>query len=107
MGAVLTTASAVTCPSQGRVATTGHARLTVDGSPVLALDGIVGKEVAGCTVPTASGTTTCTSVLSASGTAAKLRVDGQAVALAALTGATNGSTPKVSASAGQSLLTAV
>jgi len=46
-------------------------------------------------------------VLSASGTAAKLRVDGQAVALATLTGATNGSTPKVSATAGQSRLTAV
>lgn len=107
MGFVLTTASAVTCPSQGRVATTGHARLTVAGAPVLALDGIVTASVAGCTVPTASGTKTCLKVIEASGTAGKLRVDGKAVALGSLTGKTDGTTPAISGSAGQTLLTAV
>jgi len=112
VSAVLTTGSAVRCSEGGTVAVEGRDRLTVDGAGVLRLDGVQGKGVsAACaTVPDSSkGLVKCTSVTSASGQAAKLLVDGAPVALETLSGTTNGTNPSpatVSASAGQTRLTA-
>lgn len=108
MASVLTEHSTVSCPSSGTVATTGQPKLTVDGGKVLVLDGITNKAVSGCTVQTNtnSGTKQCLTVSSASGTAAKLKVGGAAVALSTLTGQTDGSTPALSATANQTKLKA-
>lgn len=107
MAFVLTTGSDVHCPSSGKVATSGQAKLKVSGSPVLRLDGINGKGVSGCTIADSSSTKQCKSVTSASGAAAKLKVAGAGVALDSLSGGTDGSTPGLAASAGQTKLKAV
>ena len=110
MDFVLTTASSVHCPSSGTVGTEGQAKLKVAGSPVLRLDGIKDKPVSNCAVPDSSGpppTVKCKKVLSASGAAAKLKVAGAGVALDTLTGATDGTTPALRASANQTKLKAV
>jgi hypothetical protein len=104
---VLTTASDVHCPSSGKVAASSQAKLKVSGSPVLRLDGINGKAVSGCTIADSSSTKQCKFVTSASGTAAKLKVAGAGVALDTLSGATDGSTPGLAASAKQTKLKAV
>jgi hypothetical protein len=106
MPGVLTTASDVKCTSAGKAQTSGQAKLTVSGSPVLTLPGIVGKTISGCTITDSSSTAQCKSVVSASGTAAKLKVSGLPVALDTLTGASNGSTPALSATANQQKLKA-
>jgi hypothetical protein len=108
MAFVLTENSTVSCPSSGTVSTTGQAKLKVTGGKVLVLDGINGKSVSGCTVVTNtnSGTKQCLTVASASGTAAKLKVGGKAVALSTLTGSTDGTTPTLSATANQTKLKA-
>jgi hypothetical protein len=97
MPAVLTTASAVECDHGGSVATSSSAKLSVDGNPVLVYpSSVMGKAVAGCTTVPASdssGTThiTCTAVGPVTpGSANKLTVGGQPVALDTLGGETNG-----------------
>ena len=107
MAFVLTTASDVHCPSSGKVAASSQAKLKVSGSPVLRLDGINGKAVSGCTIADSSSTKQCKLVTSASGTAVKLKVAGAGVALDTLSGATDGSTPGLAASAEQTKLKAV
>jgi hypothetical protein len=107
MAFVLTTGSDVHCPSSGKVTTSGQAKLKVSDSPVLRLDGINAKPVSGCTIADSSSTKQCKFVTSASGAAAKLKVAGAGVALDSLSGATDGSTPGLAASAGQTKLKAV
>ncbi|MFF0152849.1 hypothetical protein [Micromonospora sp. NPDC005203] len=107
MAFVLTTSSDVHCPSQGKVTPAGQSKLTVDHVAVTRPDGISGKSVAGCTITTSNSTKQCGTVTTASGAASKLKVGGAGVALDSLSGATDGSTPGLSASAGQSKLKAV
>ncbi|MGW5582058.1 hypothetical protein [Micromonospora chokoriensis] len=107
MAFVLTTSSDVHCPSQGKVSPTGQGKLTVDHKPVVRLDGINGKSVAGCTITTSNSTKQCSTVTSASGAAGKLTVGTVAVALDSLSGATDGSTSGLAATAGQTKLKAV
>jgi hypothetical protein len=104
---VLTTSSDVHCPNSGKVSPAGQGKLTVSHVPVVRLDGISGKSVAGCTIATSNSTKHCSTVTSASGAASKLMVGSVAVALDSLTGATDGSSPGLAASAGQSKLKAV
>jgi hypothetical protein len=107
MAFVLTTSSNVHCPNQGAVIPAGQGKLTVSHAPVVRLDGISGKSVAGCTITTSNSTKPCSTVTSATGAAGKLKVGNVAVALDSLSGATDGSSPGLSASAGQSKLKAV
>ncbi|SCG52951.1 hypothetical protein [Micromonospora zamorensis] len=107
MAFVLTTSSDVNCPSRGAVTPAGQAKLIVAGAQVTRLDGITGKSVTGCTITDSSSTVQCKTVVSATGAAQKLHVNGAGVALATLSGTTNGSSPGLSASAGQSKLKAV
>lgn len=107
MAFVLTTSSDVHCPSQGKVSPAGQGKLIVAGAEVTRLDGITGKSVTGCAITDSSSTVQCKKVVSATGAAAKLLVGDVGVALDTLSGATNGSTPALSASAGQSKLKAV
>jgi hypothetical protein len=108
MPGVLTTASDVKCTTAGKAQTSGESKLKVSGSPVLTLPGIVGKTISGCTIVDSppNSTIQCKSVVSASGTASKLKVSGMPVALDTLTGASNGSTPALSATANQQKLKA-
>lgn len=107
---VLTTASSITCAGTGTVSTSGQAKLKVSNAPVLRLDGISGKLIAGCKTPTNSSSKTCRAVASASGEAVKLKVSGAAAALDNLTGTgdgTKGGTPEaLSVSANQTKLMA-
>ncbi|MEU5903551.1 hypothetical protein [Micromonospora sp. NPDC047527] len=107
MAFVLTTSSDVHCPTQGKVSPAGQAKLIVADAEVTRLDGITGKSVTGCTITDSNSTMQCKSVVSATGAAGKLLVGNVGVALDTLSGATNGSTPALSASAGQSKLKAV
>jgi hypothetical protein len=99
MAFVLTENSSVTCATQGTVSTEGQSKLKVSGGKVLVLDGIVGKSISNCGIKNTNSTTQCTKVASASGTAAKLKVNGRAVALSTLTGQSDGTTPAVSVTA--------
>ncbi|MET7876416.1 hypothetical protein [Micromonospora profundi] len=107
MAFVLTTSSDVHCPNQGKVSPAGQAKLIVADAEVTRLDGIVGKSVSGCKITDSSSTLQCKKVVSATGAAEKLFVNGKGVALATLGGATDGTTPGLSATAGQSKLKAV
>lgn len=107
MAFVLTTASAITCPNQGTVDSSGQPKLTVEHSPVVRLDGIVGKDVTGCTVLDGDSTKKCRKVAEAHSASTKLKVNGQGVALESLTGMTDGTPPELSASADQTKLQAV
>jgi hypothetical protein len=108
MAGVLTTASDVKCANSGKAQTSGQSKLKVSGSPVLVLTGIVGKTIGGCTIvdSTPNGTVQCKSVVSASGTASKLKVSGAPVALDTLTGLSQGTPPALTASANQQKLKA-
>lgn len=111
MANVLTTSSTVSCPHfPGKVAVSSNAKLSVNGSPVLAKTGIAGKQIGGCKNPTdSSGNKTCTTVVAvASGETSKLSFNGQAVMLENTKGTTDG-TPQndLSASANQGKLTAI
>jgi hypothetical protein len=90
---VLTVGSRVTCTHQGAVATASGAKLRVAGNPVLLLDGVVARSVSACPVEDISPAKKCRTVLSASGTAAKLTVNGSGVVLETLVGATDGAPP--------------
>ncbi|MFI7608161.1 hypothetical protein ACIBTV_23865 [Micromonospora sp. NPDC049366] len=107
MGFVLATSSSVRCPSQGAVSPAGQSKLRVANRPVARPDGITGRPVSGCTVATSNSTKQCTSVVSASGAAGKLKVGNVGVALDTLSGGTDGTTSGLSATAGQSKLKAV
>jgi hypothetical protein len=104
---VLTTSSDVHCPTKGTVTPDGKPKLTVAGAAVTTPAGIKGKTVSGCKIANSNSTTQCTSVTSAAGAATKLKVGGTGVALDTLKGTTNGTTPALSAVAGQSKLKAV
>ncbi|MFF0468624.1 hypothetical protein ACFYPX_14475 [Micromonospora zamorensis] len=107
MAFVLTTSSNVHCPNQGKVTPAGQSKLTVNHVAVTRPDGISGKSVAGCTITTSNSTKQCGTVTTATGAASKLKVGGAGVALDSLSGATDGSSPGLSASAGQTKLKAV
>lgn len=113
MAFVLTTSSRIVCGSQGAVSTSGQAKLTVGGVPVLVKAGVAGKSLSGCTVVTnaSSGTKQCSTVASVSaGEATKLTVGGAAVMLDTLAGTADGlPTPgaMLTATANQSKLKAV
>ncbi len=113
MGQVLIVSSIVACPhSPGHASVSSGTKLTIGGNKVLVLAGVQGASVSGCTELTDSntGTHTCTTVLSASGTASKLTAGGAPVALDSLTGTTDGLSPAPAmlsvSSVGQSKLTA-
>jgi hypothetical protein len=108
MPGVLTTASEVKCANSGKAQTSGQSKLKVSGSPVLTLPGIVGKTISGCTIvdSTPNATVQCKSVVSASGTASKLKVNGAPVALDTLTGLSQGTPPALTATANQQKLKA-
>jgi hypothetical protein len=110
MSAVLTTASRVTCSSQGTVQTSSSLKLQVSGRPVLVKAGIASKAISACTHPVDSskGIAACQSVASVSGFAGKLTAGGAGVALASLSGLGDSTNPvdTISASAGQTKLTA-
>lgn len=104
---VLTEASDVHCPNEGKVSPTGQGKLTVESVAVVLLGGIRGKSVDGCTIATSNTTKQCSKVTDASGAAGKLTIDTVPVALNSLRGATDGSTPGLAAIAKQSKLKAV
>ena len=106
---VLTTASTITCPGAGTVSPAGRPKLTVGGKPVVRPDGVKGTSVSGCKTPTNSNTPTktCTTVASVEGAATKLTVDGAAVALDTLKGATDGTPGSLTVAAKQTKLKAV
>src|SRR3954470_2332579 len=107
MSFVLTVSSTVRCPTNGTVTPEGQAKLKVAGAAVTTPGGIQGKSVSGCGISDSSSTKQCKTVLSASGAASKLKVGGTGVALDSLTASTDGSTPTITVSAGQSKLKAV
>jgi hypothetical protein len=108
MPAVLTMGSSITCPASGKVVTSGQSKLRVGGMPALVISGINGHSVGGCTTPTSSSPTskTCLTVASAGGAAIKLKVGGMGVALDTLVAATDGTLPKLTATANQTKLKA-
>jgi hypothetical protein len=104
MPAVLTLSSKVLCGLAvltpvplhgGTVKIVGATKLTVSRSPVLLESGINGQKVIGCTTVTntSTGNKQCSVVTAVDRTslAKKLRVGGNSVVLASLTGATDGS----------------
>lgn len=119
MPGVITVGSNVTCGHAGTVATTGQAKLTINGNQVLLKDGILGKDVSSCATVAAadvSGPTAkpCLKVSAVnSGEATKLTIDGRPVMLETLAGTTDGMVTKVTpqpllaAMANQMKLTAV
>jgi hypothetical protein len=110
MPSVLTVASAVTCPHQASVATSGTSKLTVSGSAALLAAGIAGQTVSACPISDSSSTTKCRTVLSVTGgLATKLTVGGAPVVLESLIGVTDGVSPAgnaLVAQANQTRLTA-
>jgi hypothetical protein len=98
MAGVLTEESTVECGhTPGKVTTSGEARLTVNGRPVLTRQGVEGKKVEACgTVPATNPNSTpkdvkCQKVESVEKTeATRLRVDGKAVLIDPLGGTTDG-----------------
>jgi hypothetical protein len=117
MAGVLTEGSKITCGTEGVVAARGQSKLTVDGKPVLVLDGVNGKEVKTCATVTDANTglVKCSKVAAvAAGEAAKLTVGNAPVLLAeTFAGTTDGIHPSgvpaavLSAAANQTLMTAV
>jgi hypothetical protein len=100
---VLTTSSAVTCPHQATVGTSGTPKLRVSGNPVLLVGGIQGHTISTCPTTDTSSTTKCRTVFSvASGQATKLTVSGAGVMLDSIVGATDGASPTGNALAAQS-----
>lgn len=96
----LTTASSVTCSHGGVVATSSDAKLTVGAAKdaVLLPAGVAGKSFKAespCPiVDSLPGTKHCTNVaIVTGGTSSKLRVGGEPVLLASLTGMTDGLPP--------------
>ena len=107
MPAVLTTASSITCPTGGKVSTSGAVKLKVSGNGVLLKAGVQSKSISGCTtVPPPQTNIKCSTVSSASGEASKLKVGGSGVLNASFSGSSNGSLPTLSATAGQTKLSA-
>lgn len=89
MGAVLTTASSVTCAPAaaathgGTVAVSSSAKLSIGGKPVLLKAGVDQKTISGCKNPTTSTVKPCAKVGSlVTGEASKLTVGHAAVLLA-------------------------
>jgi hypothetical protein len=108
---VLTTTSAVVCPHQARVATSGASKLRISGNPVLLPAGIQAHSVTACpTADSSTPTTKCRTVVSVTGgQATKLSVAGIGVMLDSLVGATDGVSPAgnaLSAQSNQTKLTA-
>jgi hypothetical protein len=106
---VLTTASNVACPLQGKVATSSDAKLRVGETkdPVLLESSIKGKDVTGCTQTDSSTTKQCKKVVAVSDGASKLQVGGKPVMRDSLTGTTDGLPPALApAVAGQTKLRA-
>jgi hypothetical protein len=101
MPQVLTTLSTIPCGHGGAVVVVSGAKLTVHGAPVLLLDGIANKGIAGCLTapaadasgPTAAPCLTVTGV--GSGAATTLTVGGSPVMLDTVTGGSNGLVNKV------------
>jgi hypothetical protein len=117
---VLTTASIIKCPHQGKLLLTGIShKLKVQGMPVLLKSDIKNALVdtsatsgTGCTNKNTSSTKQCTSVLSVTGgEATKLKVGGVPVMLNMVTGTTDGFPPSPSLLTGvtpvQNKLTAI
>ena len=117
MASVLTVMSTVSCPHSGKVTTpiTSQARLSVGGKAVLPAN-VPLTPITGCTVTTSpqASTAQCLAVaLVTTGAATKLTVNKTPVLLDTLVGTTTGAPPPppagpaVSATAGQTRLTAV
>jgi hypothetical protein len=111
MSAVLTLGSRVTCSNQGTVTLSSSAKLTVQGEAVLLLASVAGQSIAGCTHPVDPNTSNalCTAVASVTGTPSSVLTAGGAGVLVGVSGMGNSTPPPpdtLSASAGQSLLTA-
>ena len=101
MPQVLTTASAITCATQGKVTPASGAKLRVGGRPVLLASQVPTWAVAGC-----QKNTPCATVAApTAGAATKLTVGGVAVLLDTLAAQGSSGDP-VTATANQSTLTA-
>ena len=100
MAYVLTTGSSVECGHSGKVATSGAAKLKVNGDRVLQKSGVGGKSVSGCSLKDTSDnsgplTTMCRNVTTVTaGEATKLKVSGAPVVLDTLAGGTDGMATK-------------
>lgn len=109
MAKVITTATAITCPSSGTVKKASDAKLQVAGNSVLLEDQVSSWKVEGCLqTKTNAGEVQCLTVSAPTkGTAAKLTVGGSKVLLDSLEATTNG-TPlnKLTAAPGESKLQA-
>jgi hypothetical protein len=107
MPAVLTTGSRVVCDHQGTATTQGAPKLKVQGNPALLASDATSWPITLCT-QTGGPPTPCSNITSVlAGRANKLRIGGQAVLLATLSGPTNGAPPgTASAQANQSKLIA-
>jgi hypothetical protein len=87
MPLVLTTVTKITCAKKGTARGPGSANLRVDGRPVLTTSWADDAVITGCK----SATKPCTKVTAvAKGPATKLRVGGEPVLLATLSGTTDG-----------------
>ncbi len=111
MSAALTLGSSVTCSNQGTVSTSSSAKLTVQGQAVLLLASVTGAPIAGCKHPVDPNTSNamCTAVATATGTPSSVLTAGGAGVLIGVSGFGNSTPPPpdaLSATAGQSLLTA-
>lgn len=110
MSNVLTENGEVKCGHQGKASVSGAPKLKVNGASVLLMEGVKSKSIDGCKTPddTSKSTKPCKTVVSATGEATKLKVNGQGVLLDSLKGITDGTpTPTLlSAQAGQTKLQA-
>jgi hypothetical protein len=119
MPKVLTKDETVGCTHSGTVSLQSSQKLKVSSAPVLTRDEIEGKSISGCTITKTtdqSGTTVtdaCKNVKDVTGgLSTKLKVGNKPVALASLSGTTDGYAakltpiPALKASAGQTKLTA-
>ena len=96
MPKVLTTAATIKCSHQGDVqaSSAGQSQLEIDGKPALVDGDLVGKQIAGCKLPTSQSTKPCMSTTSMLvGAATKLEAGGKPVLLETATGLTDSTPP--------------
>jgi len=108
MAEILTNGSLISCTVNGTVPTSANHKLKVFGQSVLTIADITGRSVTGCTTPTDPNTSSkqCLKVDSASGTSAKLKVNGTPVVNSNFSGSTDGSINALSAAPNQTKLKA-
>jgi hypothetical protein len=108
MGALLTIASQVTCPHQGKVSVAGDSTLTINQQAVVPQAQVASAAVSGCLTQNSNSTKQCLKVVPpVSGASLALTVNGQPIMTDSLSSATDGvPAATISAPAGQSVFTA-